>query len=333
MDRPKIVSLLPNLSQRGLTQYLSRILEPSSFEAVITPRGSTEEEICQLVKGSKVLLQSPMGHRITRKILEAAEGVELIQFASVGYANIDMEAATALNIPVANNPGWNSIAVAEHALMMMLVLLRKAVYAHQGITQGKWLQRELAFGGRNLRELNGKTLGILGLGDIGTEVAKRARVFGPRIIYNKRNQLSVTEEDERGVEFCTFKQLLKESDILSVHVPLTESTRVMIGDDEIARMKRGAILINTSRSEIVDEEALANSLREGRLSGAGIDVPRTIDELEELQKRFKGIKNVILTPHIAGPTVEALHRSMLQWTENIRKVLAGEKPLYLVNDI
>jgi lactate dehydrogenase-like 2-hydroxyacid dehydrogenase len=333
MDKPKIVSLLPNLSQRGLTNYLSRILDPSSFEVVITPRGSTEEEICQLVKGSKVILQSPMGHRITRKILEAAEGVELIQFASVGYANIDMEAATVLNIPVANNPGWNSVSVAEHAIMMMLVLLRKAVYAHQGITQGKWLQRELAFGGRNLRELKDKTLGILGLGDIGTEVVKKASVFGPRIIYHKRNQLSEFDEDELRVEFRTFEQLLMESDILSVHVPLTESTRGMIGEEEFSKMKQGAILINTSRSEVVEEDTLAKSLRDGKLSGAGIDVPRSIDEVEELQKRFEGITNVILTPHIAGPTVEALHRSMLQWTENIRRALTGEKPLHLVNDV
>jgi phosphoglycerate dehydrogenase-like enzyme len=264
--------------------------------------------------------------------MEAAQGVELIQFASVGYANIDLESATDLNIPVANNPGWNSISVAEHAMMMMLVLLKQAVYAHQGITQGKWLQRELAFGGR-LYELNDKTLGILGLGNIGTEVVKRARAFNPRIIYNKRNKLSALDEDELGVEFRTFDQLLEESDILSVHVPLTDATRGIIGKEELAKMRPGAILINTSRSEVVDEDALADSLRDGGLSGAGIDVPRTPEKVSELQSRFEGIENVFLTPHIAAPTVEALHRSEIQWTDNISRVLTGEKPLYLVNDV
>ena len=171
MDNPKIVSFLPNMSRDRFISYLSRIIDPSTIEATIIPRGSSEDEICQIVKGCKAILNSPMGHRVTRKIMEAAKGVELIQFASVGYANIDLESATEFNIPVANNPGWNAIAVAEHALMMMLVLLKKAVIGHLGVSQGKWLQRELAFSGR-LHELNNKTLGILGLGNIGNEVVK-----------------------------------------------------------------------------------------------------------------------------------------------------------------
>ena len=332
MTKPKIVSFLPYLPDKTRIIF-SRNKEPSSIEVISLSPEVTEDEACKTVAGSTVILASPLGHRITGKILVAAQGVKLVQFGSVGYANIDLQAATELKVSVANNPGFNAISVAEHAVMMILVLLKRASYAHQGITQGKWLQRELAVSARQVWELNEKTLGLLGLGDIGKEVVKRARAFGPKIIYNKRNRLSAKEEDELGVEFRTFDQLLEESDILSIHVPLTDETRGMIGREEMAAMKQRAILVNTSRSEVVDEGALADILRDGRLSGAGIDVPRSIEKVGELQSRFNGIKNVMLTPHIAGATVGALHRWQVQWSDNVHRVLVGEQPLYLVNNV
>ncbi len=194
MTKPKIVSFLPYLPNKQRIIF-SRNREPSSIEVISLSPDVTEDEACKTVVGSTVILASPLGHRITRKILVAAQGVKLVQFGSVGYANIDLQAATELKVSVANNPGFNAISVAEHAVMMLLVLLKRASYAHQGITQGKWLQRELAVNTRQVWELNEKTLGLLGLGDIGKEVVKRARAFGPKIIYNKRNKLSAMEEE------------------------------------------------------------------------------------------------------------------------------------------
>ena len=138
MTKPKIVSFLPHLPNKQRIIF-SRKKEPSSVEVITISPDATEDEVCKTVTGSTVILASPLGRRITRKILVAAQGVKLVQFGSVGYANIDMQAATELKVPVANNPGFNAISVAEHAIMMILVLLKRASYAHQGITQrARW---------------------------------------------------------------------------------------------------------------------------------------------------------------------------------------------------
>jgi phosphoglycerate dehydrogenase-like enzyme len=195
----------------------------------------------------------------------------------------------------------------------------------------KW---ELRAPGKNeFWELYGKTVGILGLGSIGSEVAKRARAFGAKIIYNKRNRLTAQKEEEMGVEYRTFNPLLEESDILTVHVPLYDATRGMIGREQIARMKKNAILINTARRDIVDEDALAEALRENKLSGAALDVPREPEEASLLHERFTGVKNILYTPHMSGGTKEAMVRAVQQCIENVIRLFEGEKPLYLVNDV
>ena len=326
MSKPKIVSLL-RYSADNIKYMLASRIDPSMVEVVVVPQRATEDEMCQVVAGATVILSGPVGIHITRRVIEVAKGVRLIQFGSVGYEGVDLEAARELGVPVANNPGWNAVAVAEHTLMFMLVLLKKALYAHQIVSQGQWKKPEFW---NRVWELKGKTMGILGLGTIGKEVARRARAFGPQIIYNKRTRLSPEEEEELGVEYRTFDQLLEQSDILTVHVPLTEETRGMIGKNELSKMKNGAILINTSRVEVVDESALAEAVREGKLSGSGIDVPRPSHPCES---PLIGLDNVMLTPHIAGATKEALAQARVNVADNIVRVLAGDKPLHVVNDV
>jgi len=184
-------------------------------------------------------------------------------------------------------------------------------------------------------ELRGKTLGILGLGSIGKEVAKLARVFGPEIIYFKRTRLLEEEEEALGVEYCSLDDLLVRSDILSIHVPLTDETRGMIGREEIGKMRPGAILLNLARGEVIDEEALAEAVLEGRLSGVGTDVliENRRGNVVETPSPLLDLENVMITPHMAGPTKEARERSQIQATDNILRVLGGEKPLHLVNDV
>ncbi len=322
----KIVSFIGFSADQHISMF-SRKIDPSRFE-VVTASGASEDEACQVVKDATVILKGPGEPYISRKILESAQGLKLVQFGSVGYAPIDLEAARELNVPVANNPGWNSESVAEHAVMSMLVLLRKTFLAHHANTQGRWRPPEM----RPIRELKGKTVGILGLGSIGTEVAKRLRAFECRILYNKRNRLSDNEEKALGVEFRDFGELLSESDILTVHVPLTDETRGIIGRDEIASMRDGAILVNTARSGIIDEVALAEAVRDGKLSGVSIDVPRTPDEIPEFQRRFGVLKNVIITPH-AATSNEAMMRAWDQVVDNVCRLFEGGKPLYLVNDV
>jgi lactate dehydrogenase-like 2-hydroxyacid dehydrogenase len=255
--------------------------------------------------------------------------VKLLQFLSIGYDTVDMKAANELGITVANNPGFCAIPVAEHTIMSMLTLMRYAAYSHMELVKGNWVQKEIGF---KLGELNGKTVGILGLGSIGTEVAKRLRGFNVKILYHKRNRLDKETEKELGVEYSSLERILEESDVLTIHVPLTDETRGLIGRDEIARMKKGAILINTARGPIVDEAALAEALKDGRLMGAAIDVPRYGEgELTQLVNTFQGVENVLLTPHVAAISPEAEIRWSKQFSENVFRVLRGETANYIVS--
>jgi len=175
------------------------------------------------------------------------------------------------------------------------------------------------------------TLGILGLGAIGKAVVKRANVFGPRIIYHKRNRLTEKEENELGVEYVEFEELLAKSDILSIHVPLTEQTRRMIGREEIAKMKNGAILINLTRGGVLDESSVAEAVKEGKLSGAGLDAYE--HEPVSSNNPLIGIENVILSPHVGGATKESLDRTLEMSGENMARILAGQKPKHVVNEV
>jgi phosphoglycerate dehydrogenase-like enzyme len=333
MDKFKLVSFLGD-PLPVMRAWVSESIDPDQMDIVMVPDGESEDAICGLVEGATCILKGPGKPILNRRILEAAQGVELVQFGSVGYAAIDLDAATSLGIPVANNPGWNAVSVSEYAIMAMLVLLKKTFYTHEALSRGVSVKPELRVPNNTLVwELYGKTVGILGLGAIGSQVAHRARAFGARIIYNKRNPLTPEREEEMEVEYRTLDGLLEESDILTVHVPLYDATRGMIGRDEIARMKRDAILINTARKDIVDEDALAEALREGRLSGAALDVPRDPEDTSLLHKKFEGAKNILYTPHMSGGTKEAMLRARTQGMENVMRLYRKEQPLYIVNEV
>jgi len=324
LEKAKIVSFFQHLEDQrsGFLKYV----DSSDVEFTVARTDLSEEEMCEAVSDATIILATPGTPFLSLKILDSAKEVELIQFVSVGYDNIDLEAAAELGIPVANNAGVNAITVAEHAMMMILVLQKKAFLFHNAVMQGRWQRAEF----RDLWELRGRTLGILGLGAIGTEMAKIARGFGARVLYNKRNKLTEDAERVLGVEYCSFEDLLKESDVLTVHVPLTDETWHMIGEEEVAKMKDGAIIINTARRDVVDESALSNALRRGKLHGVGIDVPKTSDNrADELRELFEG-HNAITTSHIASVSKQITERAIEQISENIRRALSGEEPKFLV---
>lgn len=165
--------------------------------------------------------------------METAENLKFIQHYGSGYDSIDIKAATELGIPVANNPGWNSTSVAEHTLMLILMTLKKAIYSYKKSLEIGWKieNNERSRLVNEVWELKDKTLGLIGLGNIGKEVVKRAQAFGPKIIYFKRNKLTEEEEKQLGVEYRSFEELLSESDIVSLHLPLNEDTRGLISVD------------------------------------------------------------------------------------------------------
>ncbi|MBC7246265.1 MAG: hydroxyacid dehydrogenase [Actinobacteria bacterium] len=266
---------------------------------------------------------------IDAAVAEAARGCRLIQQPSIGYQHIDIEATRRVGIPVANVGAANAVGVAEHAIMFMLCLLKRALYFHARTARGEWGQSDIFTLG--MYELQGKTLGIIGMGNIGREVARRARSFGCSILYHDTRALPAEEERELGVEYAGLEDLLRASDIVTLHVPLTGETHHLIDRDRLALMKPGAYLLNLARGEVVDEEALAEALDEGRLAGAGLDVfgEEPVNPANPLLRSDK----VILSPHVAGGTNESRVRMLQVTLDNVTRVLSGEKPRFVVNGV
>jgi len=267
---------------------------------------------------------------ITAEMCDAMPKMKLIQQPSTGYNHIDIKACAEKGIPVANIGGANAISVAEHTLALALLLLKRITYAHQKMLEGNWTQQELL---NVAAELSGKTWGLVGLGRIGREVANRAKPLGAQIVYYDLKRLPEDEETKLGYSFHHLHRLLSESDVVSIHVPLTQETEHMIGEKELRMMRSTSVFINPSRGELTDEAALAKALREGWIGGAGIDVfsKEPPDITHPLILAAKEGLNIVLTPHIAGATSDARMRIIQVTVENVLRVMLGEKPQNVVN--
>jgi phosphoglycerate dehydrogenase-like enzyme len=286
---------------------------------IVGVHGFPEEKIVEEVKDAFIILGDYTANTpITKKIVTAAVGTRLIQQPSVGYQHIDVEACREAGIPVANTAGGNDISVAEHTIMVALCLLKRVIFANEKTHGGEWPQMEV--GGS---EIFGRRFGIVGMGRIGREVAKRLVPFGVDAVYYDIARLDTKEEEELSTSYTPLKELLKTSDIISLHLPLTDETRGIVGADQISMMKPTAILINMGRGELVDEEALAAAIREGRVAGASSDV--FSKEPIEMDNPLIGLENVILTPHVAGVTNEAKARIIAMAFENVYNVLIGKE--------
>ena len=261
------------------------------------------------------------------ELFEQAPNLKLVQLLSAGYDDADIDAVRASGVPMANNGGANSTAVSEHALLLMLAISRKLVWQHHNVAAGNWRGNQTP----RVFELSGKTVGIVGLGTIGKKTARLANAFGMRGIYYDIARLAEHEEDALSVEFRLFKELLAESDYVSLHTPLNPSTRHMIGADALARMQESAYLINTARGPVVDERALYDALVSGGIAGAGLDVfdqePPPIDN-----PLFK-LDNVVLSAHLAGPTFESHAARVRNAFDNVQRVARGETPLWVVPEL
>jgi phosphoglycerate dehydrogenase-like enzyme len=267
---------------------------------------------------------------ITAEMCDAMTRVKLIQQPSTGYDHIDINACAKKGIPVANIGGANAISVAEHTIALALILLKRIGYAHQKMLEGTWAQEELL----NLAtELNGKTWGLIGLGRIGREVANRAKSLGAQIAYCDVKRLPENEEGKLGYSFRQLQRLLSESDVVSIHVPLTQENRGMIGEKELRVMRPSSVFINPSRGELTDEAALGQALREGWIGGVGVDVfsKEPPDITHPLISAAKEGLNIVLTPHTAGATSDARMRIIQVTVENVLRVMLGQKPQNVVN--
>jgi D-3-phosphoglycerate dehydrogenase len=262
--------------------------------------------------------------KVSADLLKAATRCQVIGRAGVGVDNVDVKAASELGIVVAFTPEENAISVAEEVLGMMLCLAKRFIGADASVKAGKW--DRMAFLGV---ELFGKTLGVIGLGKIGARVAMRARAFGMRIIaydpYLTRHHIHVTESQAELVDLET---LLRASDFITIHLPLTAETRHLIDKDSLSRMKPTAYLINTSRGPIVNEADLCEALKGQVIAGAALDVR---EEEPPKASPLNGLENILLTPHVAAFTVEAQDKVQESLCEDVDRVLSGKPVLRFAN--
>jgi phosphoglycerate dehydrogenase-like enzyme len=274
---------------------------------------------------------------LTSEIMEKGHNLKLIQTPSVGFQHIDMDAATRLKIPVANAAGFNSISVAEHTVMLILATIRKLPNVHSVLAKGGWRlpdQSEMPY------ELMGKTVGIVGLGRIGREVAKRLKPFDVKLLYYDAIKPSPATEKRLAVKYATLNRLLKSSDIVTLHVPLMKKTEKLISTPQLNIMKPTAVLINTSRGEVIDEPALTKALKEKKIRGAGLDVFCDEPVMDrKLSKKWKEnpllrLDNVVLTPHTASWTSEAILQRLVEVVlENLTRAATGKKPFNIQNNV
>jgi len=296
---------------------------PEDFELVTLKKEDDKERGEKIREVDFIIVATA---KVTEGLLKNAKKLKLIQHQGVGYDNIDIQAAKRMGIPIGLTPEGTSIGVAEHTLLLILSVYKKIVIAHNSLLKGEWLQFPLR---PESYEMYGKILGLVGFGRIGREVAKRAKPFDVRILYYDKYIHVLPEEKEKlGVEEVSFEKLLAESDIVSLHVPLTDETKGMMNHKTFKAMKNTAILINTARGSLVNEKDLYEALKDRGIAGAGLDVfekePPSSDN-----PLFK-LDNVILTPHISAGTKDALIAKMRAAFANMVRVTKGETPINLV---
>ena len=262
---------------------------------------------------------------ISEEALRAAKQLKLVQLVSAGFDVLDVGLCKELAIPVSNNGGTNSTDVAEHTLTLILALYRQLGTMDRNVRTGKW---GVIDSGVSTFTINGKTVGLVGLGNIGRKVARLLNAFGASVLYTDAFPVAPEVERELGVTRVAMDTLLAQSDIVSVHVPLNDATRGMLGAAQFAQMKPTAMVVNTCRGPVVDEPALIAALQTGQIAGAALDV--LTQEPPALDNPLFEMENVVLTPHIAGVTRDTWARRGEFIFANLQRVWRGEAPLAVI---
>ncbi|RMG39610.1 MAG: D-glycerate dehydrogenase [Candidatus Dadabacteria bacterium] len=308
---------LPEEGMKKLSGYFD--MEYNSEDRVLS-----KQEIIAGISGKDALL-CLLTDTIDREVIESNPNLKVISNYAVGYNNIDVKAATELGIPVCNTPGVLTETTADLAWALIMAAARRITEGDRFVRAGKfkgWGPLMLLGG-----DVFGKTLGIVGMGRIGLATARRAKGFGMRILYTNRSVSREAEEELRAKK-VELSELLSEADIVSIHVPLTEETRHLIGEKELAAMKPSAILVNTARGPVVDESALVEALRSNRIRAAGLDV---YENEPEVHPGLFELENVVLLPHLGSATIETRTKMALMAAENAIAVFERKTPAAIVN--
>jgi D-3-phosphoglycerate dehydrogenase len=320
MTRPRVLLLEAKDEERfDFFRQLSKVAE-LSFEN--KEGGYTEDDLVEMI-GPYDAIMITSQHAITSRVIAAAPKLRIIVKRGAKPENVDYEAATKRGIVVAWTPGVNYVAVAEHALMLMLCLAKKTIPQMERLRGGAWRESDAG-----LEELCGKTIGIVGLGGIGRVLCRMVGGFDVKLLaYDP--YISPAQAKEVNVNLVGLEDLLRQSDYVALHATLTEETRHLIGEKELSMMKKTAYLINTARGGLIDESALLKALREGEIAGAGLDVFEP--EPPKHENPLLHLPNVVVTPHMAGWSDEAVYREQKEAALEIKLVLEGESPRYPIN--
>jgi len=319
---PRILVVPPSFAE--VAEIATRVA-PGGFEIKVVRNDRAEIEAA--AGGAEYIVCFP-GVPSSDAFFRSAPKLKLYQLLSAGYDEVDLEAARRAKVPVCNNGGANAISVAEHAMMLMLGVSRRVTWQHANVSGGRWRGNGPA---PRMYEIFDKTLGIVGLGTIGKKVARLGKAFGMRVQYYDIARLPEHDEDALGIRFRLLREVLATSDVVTLHVPLNDSTRHMIGESELRQMKPEAVLINTSRGPVVDEAALTRVLSDGHLFGAGLDV--FDQEPTPPGNPLLKLPNVLLTAHFAGPTWDNYVTRFRNAFDNVQRVHRGEKPLWVVPEL
>ena len=284
----------------------------------------TKEELLQKFSESDAII-SYLTDKIDQDIIDRGTKLKIIANYGAGFNNIDVNYASKMDIWVTNTPSVLHETTADLTWAMILGAARRIVPADRYTRQGefKGWGAEVFLGG----DVYGKALGIIGLGEIGSAVARRAIGFNMRTLYHQRNRLSEREENQLDVEYVTFDKILRDSDFLTLHVPLTEETEYMISNDEIALMKKTSFLIHTARGKVIDDYALVAALKEGRIAGAALDV---YEDEPEITEGMTELSNLMMLPHIGSASFETRDKMALLVADNVVDALEGKTPRSLV---
>jgi len=316
---PEKILVTREIPEAGL-----RLLE--GFEVTVLSENPPERgELLEAVRGAAGILPT-VTEQMDAEVMDAAgDGLKVIANMAVGYDNVDVEAATERGVVVTNTPEVLNETTADTAFMLLLAAARRLGEAERLLRSGGWD----AWGPKQLTgpDVWGKRLGVVGLGRIGQALARRTRGFDMDLVYHDQDR---NEEAERelGARYLELDELLRTSDFVSVHTPLTPETTHLIGAEELEKMKPEAVLVNTSRGPVVDEAALADALAEGRIFAAGLDV---YEEEPEVHPKLLELESVVLAPHIGSASIETRDKMAVLAAENLTAVLRGEEPKTPVN--
>ena len=318
--RPRVLLLEAKDEERfDFFRQLEKIAE-LSFEN--KEGGYTEDDLVEMI-GPYDAVMITSQHAITSRVIAAAPKLKIIVKRGAKPENVDYEAATKRGIVVAWTPGVNYVAVAEHAVMLMLCLAKKTIPQMEGLRGGAWRESD-----SGLQELCGKTVGIIGLGGIGRALCRMLDGFDVTFLaYDP--YISPSQAKEVGAKLVSLEDLLRQSDYVTLHAALTEETRHLIGAKELSMMKKTAHLINTARGALIDESALLQALKRGEISGAGLDVFES--EPPKHGNPLLHLPNVVVTPHMAGWSDEAVYREQEEAVLEIKLLLEGKSPRYPIN--